>query len=39
MQFSNSLEHALHSLFYMMDLPKDKAIGIKKIAVQAGLTA
>ena len=38
MQFSNSLEHALHSLFYMMDLPKDKAIGIKKIAEIHNLT-
>lgn len=32
MQFSSSLEHAFHSLFYMIDLPKHKAIGIKKIA-------
>lgn len=32
MQFSNSLEHAFHSLFYMIDLPKNKTIGIKKIA-------
>lgn len=32
MQFSNSVEHALHSLFYMLDLPKNKTIGIKKIA-------
>lgn len=32
MQFSNSVEHALHSLFYMIDLPKNKSIGIKKIA-------
>ncbi|MBP7769719.1 MAG: Rrf2 family transcriptional regulator, partial [Aliarcobacter sp.] len=38
MQFSNSVEHALHSLFYMMDLPKDKAIGIKKIAEIHNLT-
>ena len=32
MQFSSSVEHALHSLFYMIDLPKNKSIGIKKIA-------
>jgi Rrf2 family protein len=32
MQFSNSVEHALHSLFYMIDLPKNKTVGIKKIA-------
>ena len=32
MQFSIGLEHAFHSLFYMMDLPKNKTIGIKKIA-------
>ena len=38
MQFSNSLEHALHSLFYMMDLPKNKTIGIKKIAQIHNLT-
>ena len=38
MQFSNSLEHALHSLFYMMDLPKNKTIGIKKIAQMHNLT-
>jgi Rrf2 family protein len=38
MQFSNSVEHALHSLFYMMDLPKNKTIGIKKIAQMHNLT-
>lgn len=32
MQFSSSVEHAFHSLFYMVDLPKHKTIGIKKIA-------
>ena len=32
MQFSNSVEHAFHSLFYMIDLPKNKTVGIKKIA-------
>lgn len=38
MQFSNSVEHALHSLFYMIDLPKNKTIGIKKIAEIHNLT-
>ncbi len=32
MQFSSSVEYAFHSLFYMIDLPKDKTITIKKIA-------
>ncbi len=32
MQFSNGVEHAFHSLFYMIDLPKNKRVGIKKIA-------
>lgn len=32
MQFSIGVEHAFHSLFYMIDLPKNKTIGIKKIA-------
>lgn len=32
MQFSNGVEHAFHSLFYMIDLPKNKTVGIKKIA-------
>lgn len=38
MQFSYSVEHALHSLFYMIDLPKNKSIGIKKIAEIHNLT-
>lgn len=38
MQFSYSVEHALHSLFYMIDLPKNKTIGIKKIAEMHNLT-
>jgi len=38
MQFSYSVEHALHSLFYMIDLPKNKTIGIKKIAQMHNLT-
>lgn len=38
MQFSYSVEHALHSLFYMIDLPKNKTIGIRKIAEMHNLT-
>lgn len=32
MQFGIGVEHALHSLFYLVDLPKNKTVGIKKIA-------
>ena len=32
MQFSVGIEYAFHSLFYMVDLPKGKTIGIKQIA-------
>ena len=32
MQFSVGVEYAFHSLFYMVDLPEDKTVGIKKIA-------
>lgn len=32
MQFSVGVEYAFHSLFYMVDLPKGKNIGIKHIA-------
>lgn len=32
MQFSVGVEYAFHSLFYMVDLPKGKTIGIKHIA-------
>ncbi len=32
MQFGIGVEHALHSLFYLIDLPKNKTVGIKKIA-------
>lgn len=38
MQFSIGVEHAFHSLFYMIDLPKNKTIGIKKIAEIHNLT-
>lgn len=32
MRFGIGVEHALHSLFYLVDLPKNKTVGIKKIA-------
>ncbi len=32
MQFSVGVEYAFHSLFYMVDLPKGKTVGIKQIA-------
>ena len=32
MQFSIGVEYAFHSLFYMVDLPEHKTIGIKQIA-------
>lgn len=32
MQFSIGVEYAFHSLFYMVDLPEHKTIGIKEIA-------
>ena len=32
MQFSIGVEYAFHSLFYMVDLPEHKNIGIKQIA-------
>jgi Rrf2 family protein len=32
MQFSVGVEYAFHSLFYMVDLPEDKTVGIKQIA-------
>lgn len=32
MQFSRGVEHAFHSLFYRIDLPKNKTVGIKKRA-------
>ncbi len=32
MQFSIGVEYAFHSLFYMVDLPERKTIGIKQIA-------
>ena len=32
MQFSVGVEYAFHSLFYMVELPEHKAIGIKELA-------
>jgi len=32
MQFSVGVEYAFHSLFYMVDLPEHKTVGIKQIA-------
>jgi Rrf2 family protein len=32
MQFSVGVEYAFHSLFYMVDLPKGKTVGIRQIA-------
>jgi len=38
MQFSIGVEYAFHSLFYMVDLPEHKTIGIKQIAELNKLT-
>ena len=38
MQFSIGVEYAFHSLFYMVDLPEQKTIGIKEIAKLHGIT-
>lgn len=38
MQFSVGVEYAFHSLFYMVDLPKEKNIGIREIAGLHGIT-
>lgn len=32
MQYSIGVEYALHSLFYMISIPKDRTIGIKDLA-------
>lgn len=37
MQFSIGVEYAFHSLFYMVDLPEHKTIGIKQIAELNGI--
>jgi Rrf2 family protein len=38
MQFSIGVEYAFHSLFYLVDLPEHKTIGIKNIAKLNGIT-
>ena len=38
MQFSVGVEYAFHSLFYLVDLPEQKTIGIREIAKLHGLT-
>lgn len=38
MQFSIGIEYALHSLFYMVDLPPGKAIGVKELAIFQGVS-
>lgn len=38
MQFSIGVEYALHSLFYMVDLPQEKAIGVKELAIFQGIS-
>ena len=38
MQYSIGVEYAFHSLFYMVDLPEHKTIGIKHIAQLNGIT-
>ena len=37
MQFSVGVEYAFHSLFYLVDLPPQKTIGIKEIAKLNGI--
>ena len=38
MQFSIGVEYAFHSLFYLVDIPHEKSIGIKRIAELHGIT-
>ena len=38
MQFSIGIEYAFHSLFYMVDLPENKNVGIREIARLNGIT-
>jgi Rrf2 family protein len=38
MQFSVGVEYAFHSLFYLVDLPEQKTIGIREIARLHGIT-
>ena len=38
MRYSIGVEYAFHSLFYMVDLPQHKTIGIRQIAELNGIT-
>ena len=38
MQFGVGVEYALHSLFYMIEIPTGKTIGIKDLAVLNGIS-
>ena len=38
MQFSVGVEYAFHSLFYLVDIPEHKHIGIRQIAELHGIT-
>lgn len=38
MQFSVGVEYAFHSLFYLVDLPEGKTVGIKQIAELNAIT-
>ncbi|KHK02194.1 RrF2 family transcriptional regulator [Desulfovibrio sp. TomC] len=38
MQFSIGVEYAFHSLFYMVDMPEGKTVGIRRIAQLHGIT-
>jgi Rrf2 family protein len=38
MQFSIGVEYAFHSLFYLVDLPGHKTVGIRQIAELNGIT-
>ena len=38
MQFSIGVEYALHSLFYILDLPTGKVVGIKELSALHGIS-
>ncbi len=38
MQFSVGVEYAFHSLFYLVDMPEQKPVGIRQIAELHGIT-
>jgi Rrf2 family protein len=38
MQFSVGVEYAFHSLFYLVDLPEQRTVGIREIARLHGIT-